>query len=117
MTPAQMEHVAEHVAQLVARLIVEQKPPEAWVDKRGLAAHLACSVRSVEAAMAEGLPHAVIFGRAKFRLTDVEAWLEVQGLLRPEGGAASVARDRGVAPPAAAHPRHPTEEGLDAFEA
>ena len=53
---------------------------ERWLDKRGLAAHLACSVRSIETALTEGMPHAVIFGRVKFQASEVEAWLEQAGI-------------------------------------
>jgi hypothetical protein len=55
---------------------------EPWLDKRGLAQHLACSVRSVELAVAAGMPHAVIFGRVKFHASEAEAWLEQAGRLR-----------------------------------
>jgi hypothetical protein len=58
---------------------------EPWLDKRGLASHLACSVRSVEHALAEGMPHATIFGRIKFRVSDVEPWLEDHGHLERAG--------------------------------
>lgn len=60
---------------------------DSWLDKRGLAAHLACSVRSVENALADGMPHAIIFGRVKFRAQDVEAWLEHTGRLQHRGEA------------------------------
>jgi hypothetical protein len=58
---------------------------EPWLDKRGLAKHLTCSVRSIERAMVVGLPHAVIFGRAKFRASEAEAWLERHGDLSLHG--------------------------------
>lgn len=58
---------------------------ERWLDKRGLAEHLACSVRSIELAITRGMPHAVIFGRAKFRASEVEAWLERNGQLERRG--------------------------------
>ena len=54
---------------------------EPWLDKRGLASYLACSVRSVETALAEGMPHARIFGRPKFKPSEVEPWLEAHGYL------------------------------------
>jgi len=54
---------------------------EHWLDKRGLAEHLACSVRSIEQAVHDGMPHAVIFGRVKFHASEVEAWLEARGHL------------------------------------
>ena len=56
-----------------------------WLDKRGLAEHLACSVRSIEFAVADGMPHAVIFGRVKFQVPEVEAWLEQTGRLERRG--------------------------------
>ena len=52
-----------------------------WLDKRGLAEHLCCSVRSIQVALAEDMPHAVIFGRVKFRVSEVEPWLEARGYL------------------------------------
>jgi hypothetical protein len=64
---------------------------EPWLDKRGLADHLACSVRSIETALAGGLPHAVIFGRPKFKVSIVEPWLERHGYIeRPDGNPATV---------------------------
>jgi hypothetical protein len=62
---------------------------EPWLDKRRLAAHLSCSVRSVESALAEGCPHAVIFGRPKFRVSEVEPWLERTGHLERRGDSLS----------------------------
>jgi hypothetical protein len=58
---------------------------EPWLDKRGLAAHLACSTRSIELAVAAGMPHAIIFGRVKFHASEVEAWLEQAGQLQRRG--------------------------------
>jgi hypothetical protein len=58
----------------------------AWLDKRGLADHLACSVRSIDNAIADGMPHAIIFGRVKFQPADVEAWLEQHGYLQRRNG-------------------------------
>lgn len=54
---------------------------EPWLDKRGLAEHLCCSVRSIQTALADGMPHAVIFGRVKFQVSTVEPWLEARGYL------------------------------------
>ena len=63
---------------------------EPWLDKRGLAAHLSCGVRTVERALADGMPHVVIFGRVKFRVTEVEPWLEAHGQMqRAAGGPAA----------------------------
>ena len=68
--------------------------PEPWVDKRGLAEHLSCSVRSIQTALAEGMPHAVIFGRVKFQVSTAEAWLEEHGhLSRHEGPADTLTID------------------------
>jgi hypothetical protein len=70
--------------------MTEQAQPETtycepWLDKRGLANHLACSIRSIENALAEGMPHATIFGRIKFHVSDVEPWLEEHGHLELAG--------------------------------
>ena len=56
-----------------------------WLDKRGLAAHLSCSVRSVELWVVEGMPHALLFGRPRFQAPEVEAWLERTGRLERRG--------------------------------
>jgi hypothetical protein len=64
-----------------------------WLDKRGLAQHLACSVRSIELAIADGMPHAIIFGRAKFQAGDVERWLEQTGRLQRRGDPADTIAD------------------------
>jgi len=63
---------------------------ESWLDKRGLAEHLSCSVRSVETALAQGMPHAVIFGRVKFQVSSAEPWLEEHGYLVRHGCDATV---------------------------
>ena len=55
---------------------------EPWLDKRGLAEHLGCGVRWVEARLAEGMPSAMIAGRRKFRASEVEPWLERAGHIR-----------------------------------
>jgi hypothetical protein len=47
------------------------------VTKAALAQHLKCSTRSVENKMAEGMPSLDLdrFGRRRFNLESVEAWL------------------------------------------
>ena len=62
--------------------MTDQLATERWLDKRQLAEHLACSVRSIQTALAEGCPHALIFGRVKFRVSEVEPWLEANGHLQ-----------------------------------
>ena len=54
---------------------------EAWLDKHGLAEHLKCSERWIVSRMDDGMPHARIAGRVKFRASEVEAWLESHGYL------------------------------------
>jgi len=58
---------------------------ERWLDKRGLAEHLSCSVRWIEQRMTEGMPHAIIAGRVKFRASEVEAWLVAKGYVQRVG--------------------------------
>jgi hypothetical protein len=54
---------------------------EPWLDKKRLILHLSCSERWIEYRMEEGLPHARIAGRVKFRISEVERWLEQHGYL------------------------------------
>jgi hypothetical protein len=58
---------------------------EKWLDKKELAEHLSCSVRSIQTALAEGCPHVRIFGRVKFHASEVEVWLEQHGYLERPG--------------------------------
>jgi hypothetical protein len=57
---------------------------EKFLDKRGLADFLSCSVRWIEARMAEGLPHFYLAGRVKFQPSEAVAWLEANGHIRRE---------------------------------
>jgi hypothetical protein len=61
--------------------LVLERPPtaEPWVDKHALAEHLSCSRRWLAERLAEGLPHAVIAGRVKFRVVAAERWLVQHG--------------------------------------
>jgi hypothetical protein len=54
---------------------------EPWVDKRGLAEHFGCGVRWIEARLREGMPSAMIAGKRKFRVSEVEPWLERAGYI------------------------------------
>ncbi|HMJ02278.1 MAG TPA: hypothetical protein VK506_05015 [Conexibacter sp.] len=58
---------------------------EPWLDKAGLCAYLACSEKWIELRMTEGMPHARIAGRIKFRVSEVEPWLEARGHLERIG--------------------------------
>ncbi len=60
-------------------------PLEPWLDKRALAAHLGCGVRWIELRVAEGMPSAMIAGRRKFRVSEVEPWLERAGHIERGG--------------------------------
>jgi hypothetical protein len=60
---------------------------EPWLAKAQLAEYLACSERWIETKMAEGMPHAKIAGRIKFKPSEVEAWLAANGYLERVNGA------------------------------
>ncbi len=49
---------------------------EPWLNKRQLAAHLGFSARWVDYRVAEGMPSHVFGRRRRFRLSEVERWLE-----------------------------------------
>jgi hypothetical protein len=75
---------------------------EPWLDKRDLAEHLSCSLRSIQTALAEGMPHAIIFGRCEFRVSQVEPWLEAHGyLVRRDTLEADIERPGGAGTPRA----------------
>ena len=58
---------------------------EPWVDKKELAHLLDCSVSWIEKRMAERMPHAIIAGRVKFKVSQVEPWLFRRGLMEQRG--------------------------------
>jgi hypothetical protein len=60
-----------------------------WLDKRAIAAYFDCSVSYIEKRMAEGMPHAQLGVRVKFKPDECESWLEEQGLLRRKSEAAA----------------------------
>ncbi len=54
---------------------------EPWLDKKGLQEYLGCEERLIEYRMAEGMPHAKIAGRVKFKASEVEPWLAEHGYM------------------------------------
>lgn len=60
--------------------------PERWRDKHGLAEHFSCGIRWIEERMAEGMPHKYIAGKAKFKVSRVEPWLDQHGFIEERGG-------------------------------
>lgn len=58
---------------------------EKWLDKRELADHLGCSVRWIDYRLASGMPHSIIAGRVKMKVSVVEPWLEARGLISHKG--------------------------------
>ncbi len=54
---------------------------EPWVDKRTVARHIGCSVRTVENYMKLGMPYVKRFanGPVRFRLSEVDAWMRGRG--------------------------------------
>jgi hypothetical protein len=63
--------------------------PERWRDKHGLAEYFACGIRWIEARMVDGMPHTYIAGRAKFKVSLVEPWLDRHGYIEHRGGDAA----------------------------
>lgn len=64
------------------RLLAGQEP---WRDKLGIAEHYSCGVRWIESRMEEGMPYAYIAGRAKFRVSEVDPWLDAHGFIDRAG--------------------------------
>ena len=87
-----LERVVFEIDALEARIArLEQCPPtplggrELQRHKHQLAEHYACSIRSIQLALAAGMPSKKIFGKVKFRLSLVEPWLEAHGYLVHHG--------------------------------
>lgn len=68
------------------QIVVLERPR--YLDKDGLARELSCSKRWIERRMEEGMPHRHLAGRAKFRMEEVEPWLEQHGHIERKGEAA-----------------------------
>jgi hypothetical protein len=68
-------------------------------------------VRSIETAIAEGMPHAVIFGRRKFRASEAERWLEEHGHLRRGIVGSDSANGAATASTAPPHDREVSPDG------
>jgi len=49
---------------------------EPWLTKKQVAAHLGFSTRWVELRIRDGLPSKLIGGQRRFRLSEVEMWIE-----------------------------------------
>jgi hypothetical protein len=73
MTTQDIELIARRVAELV-------RPEEPYLDKAGIAYYLKVSTRTVELEMRDkGLPYVTLFGRSKFKASEVERWLVDSG--------------------------------------
>jgi len=86
---------------------------EPWLDRKKLADHYSCSVRSIELALSEGMPHAVVFGRVKFQVSAVEPWLIEHGHLRVDGGCSVVTGSANGTATADTAPPHDREVSPD----
>jgi hypothetical protein len=87
---------------------------EPWLDRRALAKHLGCSVRSVELRMAEGMPAWRVMGRVKYRISEVEPWLEKHGhMARVDAPCENVAGSANGAATADTAPPHDREVSPD----
>jgi hypothetical protein len=65
--------VAEHAPATTDPLSVAIEP---WLTKKQLARHLGFSTRWVELRLRDGLPSRLIGGRRRFRLSEVERWVD-----------------------------------------
>lgn len=108
------DQLVERVADLLTERLADREP---WLDKRGLADHLCCSTRSIENAMAEGMPNTVIFGRVKFRAHECERWLAEHGHLRPSSGGSRIDANANGAATADTAPPLDREVSPDGIEA
>lgn len=61
--------------------VVQMEP---WKTKREIAEHFGFSLRTWERKV-QGAPGAEIFGRTRYRVSEVERWLQDHGLLTQKG--------------------------------
>lgn len=61
---------------------------EPWLTKAEIAEFFGCSKAWISLRMAEGMPHTHIAGRAKYRPSECEPWLESHGHIKRKGEAA-----------------------------
>jgi len=101
LSPADIERIAEAVARRL-------EPEEPWLDRKGLARHFSCSVRSIELAWEDGMPSRVIFGRRKSRASYCQRWLDENDVVLQDG-----ADQANGAATAATAPRHDREVSPD----
>jgi hypothetical protein len=89
---------------------------EPWLDKKEAAKFWACSPRRIEYAVQEGMPHAIIFGKVKLRISEAEPWLLQHGHLELRGERIYDGTDQENAPaaPVSRTPRGRTSEAPDA---
>ena len=66
--------VTAHVATVVP--FPRRRGFEPWVTKKQVAAYLGFSTRWVELRVREGMPSMLFGGHRRFRLSEVEAWIE-----------------------------------------
>jgi transposase len=57
---------------------------EPYLDKREIAEHYGCSVRTVNEWLRRGAPSAMIAGRRKFRLGKLDPWLRRAGVIEED---------------------------------
>lgn len=92
---------------------------ERWVDKSYLAVHFDCDEDAIDAATACGMPHAIILGELRFRVSEAEAWVKRRGRVKIRTaiacGQRTVAKRAAKNPPAA--PPEPEPLWLYAIQA
>lgn len=62
--------------------VLDTRLAEPWLDKKGVAEFFGCGTSWIEERLQEGMPSALIAGRRKFRVSEVEPWLERAGYIR-----------------------------------
>ena len=105
MTERECELIARRVADLV-------RPEEPWLSYEKLAEHYSCSVRSLVMAKKVGMPFQTIFGRPKFRLSQVDPWLREGGYF-VDGGCTVISDSANGAATADTAPPHDREVSPD----
>jgi hypothetical protein len=66
----------------VSEVVFISKFEDCWLDKNHLAEYFDCSPRWVVAKYEEGMPASEIAGKLKFKVSEVEPWLEERGEIK-----------------------------------
>jgi excisionase family DNA binding protein len=79
-TTSQGEGVTSHWEAVMQAEDLSTRYPEPWVGCGQVASHLDVSVKTVRRLKEAGLPYSKVGGQLRFRLSEVDAWIDRAGV-------------------------------------